>query len=192
MSTLAGLLKHRPEAGQAPSRNAASPMAGAASGAGGANGANGAGTNSATVSANDFLTLLVTEMKNQDPTANTDPNEYINQLVNVNSLEQLIDIDQTLNTALGSSPSTSKTGVSPRVATNASIASDSASPATGTQTPHAMSLSKATSAASTSQASATDGNLSGSQPTPAAIRVGHALAPHMRAFPARGTLLANQ
>jgi len=52
---------------------------------------------SATISANDFLTLLVTEMKNQDPTADTDPNEYINQLVQVNSLEQLIDINQTLS-----------------------------------------------------------------------------------------------
>lgn len=54
------------------------------------------GGNSANISANDFLTLLVTEMQNQDPTANTDPNEYINQLVQVNSLEQLISINQTL------------------------------------------------------------------------------------------------
>lgn len=57
-----------------------------------------------TISANDFLTLLVTEMKNQDPTAQTDPNEYINQLVQVNSLEQLIQINQNLNTALGGTP----------------------------------------------------------------------------------------
>jgi flagellar basal-body rod modification protein FlgD len=56
----------------------------------------------ATISANDFLTLLVTEMKNQDPTAQTDPNEYINQLVQVNSLEQLIQINQELSTAAGS------------------------------------------------------------------------------------------
>jgi flagellar basal-body rod modification protein FlgD len=53
-------------------------------------------TNSATISANDFLQLLVTEMQNQDPTADTDPNEYINQLVQVNSLEQLISINQDL------------------------------------------------------------------------------------------------
>lgn len=59
---------------------------------------NNANENSATISANDFLTLLVTEMKNQDPTADTDPNEYINQLVQVNSLEQLISINQTLLT----------------------------------------------------------------------------------------------
>lgn len=60
----------------------------------------GSSTEAATISANDFLTLLVTEMKNQDPTANSDPNEYINQLVNVNSLEQLISINQTLSGAL--------------------------------------------------------------------------------------------
>ncbi len=36
-------------------------------------------SDSDTISANDFLTLLVTEMQNQDPTADTDPNEYINQ-----------------------------------------------------------------------------------------------------------------
>ena len=54
------------------------------------------GSTAATITANDFLTLLVTEMKNQDPTAATDPNEYINQLVQVNSLQQLISINQTL------------------------------------------------------------------------------------------------
>ena len=59
---------------------------------------------SATISANDFLTLLVTEMQNQDPTANTDPNEYINQLVQVNSLEQLISINQTLTTDSTATP----------------------------------------------------------------------------------------
>src|SRR5579871_5782788 len=66
-----------------------------------------ASSDGATISANDFLTLLVTEMQNQDPTANTDPNEYINQLVNVNSLEQLISINQTLSTAIGSSTTSS-------------------------------------------------------------------------------------
>lgn len=57
--------------------------------------------NSAVVTANDFLTLLVTELKNQDPTANTDPNAYVDQLVQVNSLQQLIQINQ--NTT-GSAP----------------------------------------------------------------------------------------
>jgi flagellar basal-body rod modification protein FlgD len=55
---------------------------------------------SASITANDFLTLLVTEMKNQDPTANSDPNEYINQLVQVNSLQQLISINETLTSGM--------------------------------------------------------------------------------------------
>jgi flagellar basal-body rod modification protein FlgD len=69
-----------------------------------------ADTNSATVTANDFLQLLVTEMKNQDPTADTDPNEYINQLVQVNSLQQLIQINQDL-TPTGSSTAASGEGL---------------------------------------------------------------------------------
>jgi flagellar basal-body rod modification protein FlgD len=62
-------------------------------------------TGSTTVTASDFLQLLVAEMKNQDPTANTDPNEYINQLVQVNSLEQLVQINQDLGGTSGSSTS---------------------------------------------------------------------------------------
>ena len=46
------------------------------------------------ITSNDFLTLLVSELKNQDPTQPTDPNAYIQQLVGVNSLQQLIQINQ--------------------------------------------------------------------------------------------------
>lgn len=63
------------------------------------------------ISANDFLTLLVTELKNQDPTANSDPNQYVNQLVQVNSLEQLIQINETLtNSSTGGSTSAHSSG----------------------------------------------------------------------------------
>jgi len=86
----------------------AMPMTGPATGTGGtgstSSGSDSSSGDSATISANDFLTLLVTEMKNQDPTADTDPNEYINQLVQVNSLEQLIDINQTLAEATSAPP----------------------------------------------------------------------------------------
>ena len=63
--------------------------------------------NSSMITANDFLTLLVTELKNQDPTANTDPNAYVDQLVQVNSLQQLIQIDQNTTGTSGSQPATS-------------------------------------------------------------------------------------
>src|SRR5579859_6186265 len=57
----------------------------------------GTSTDNATITANDFLTLLVSELKNQDPTQPTDPSAYIQQLVGVNSLQQLIQINKGLS-----------------------------------------------------------------------------------------------
>ena len=96
MAAAAGILNHAMTAGQALTGKAATPMDSTTTGTSGTSSSSDASSDSATISANDFLTLLVTEMQNQDPTADTDPNEYINQLVQVNSLEQLIDINQTL------------------------------------------------------------------------------------------------
>jgi flagellar basal-body rod modification protein FlgD len=86
-----------------------SPAAAArnASQAAGAGAAQSSGSSS-TITANDFLTLLVSELKNQDPTQPTDPNAYIQQLVGVNSLQQLIQINQGL-TALESGVAASAT-----------------------------------------------------------------------------------
>ena len=91
----------------------------AASASSQANAAADASDSSATISANDFLSLLVTEMQNQDPTAQTDPNEYINQLVQINSLEQLISINQNLSTALGSTTTSQASAVSTAPASSA-------------------------------------------------------------------------
>ena len=55
-------------------------------------------TDPSDITSDDFLTLLVSELKNQDPTQPTDPNAYIQQLVGVNSLQQLIQINQGLTT----------------------------------------------------------------------------------------------
>ncbi|MGB9417910.1 MAG: flagellar hook capping FlgD N-terminal domain-containing protein [Acidobacteriaceae bacterium] len=49
---------------------------------------------------------MVTELKNQDPTANTDPNAYVDQLVQVNSLQQLIQIDQNTTGTTTPTPAT--------------------------------------------------------------------------------------
>jgi flagellar basal-body rod modification protein FlgD len=54
-----------------------------------------------TITSDDFLTLLVSELKNQDPTQPTDPTTYIQQLVGVNSLQQLIQINQGLTNLEG-------------------------------------------------------------------------------------------
>jgi len=118
MGAMAGILNQPYTAGQALTGAGRSPMASTATDNGSTDSSS---SSSAGISANDFLTLLVTEMQNQDPTANTDPNEYINQLVSVNSLEQLIDINQNLSTALGSSTSSSgSSSPSPGVVSSAS------------------------------------------------------------------------
>jgi flagellar basal-body rod modification protein FlgD len=103
MAAAAGISNHNETAAQALAAKTATPMAS------GTNSTSSSSDDSATITANDFLTLLVTEMKNQDPTASTDPNQYINQLVNVNSLQQLISINQTVTSAFSSSSSSAST-----------------------------------------------------------------------------------
>lgn len=74
---------------------------------------NNAVSGSSDITSDDFLTLLVSELKNQDPTQPTDPNQYITQLAQVNSLQQLISINQgigTLDDAITTPPSSPSTG----------------------------------------------------------------------------------
>jgi flagellar basal-body rod modification protein FlgD len=132
MAAMAGLLNHartasQALAGQGPLGSASNPMAAAQANA--TSSTNSSSGNSATISSNDFLTLLVTEMQNQDPTADTDPNEYINQLVQVNSLEQLISINQNLTTALGLPGGSSGSGSSSVPAVPGAAAGPPANPA---------------------------------------------------------------
>ena len=137
-----------------------------------------------TISANDFLTLLVTEMKNQDPTANTDPNEYINQLVQVNSLEQLIDINQNLSTALGDSSTGTTTSPTGKVVSSpgslngtsaAAVRANQPAQTTGS-TGAGSAESNATTAFHNVGAQTISGNLSVPGAAPAAHRVAQALS----------------
>jgi flagellar basal-body rod modification protein FlgD len=163
MGTATGIWNHAAVAGQAlPTANPMVNSTGSTDSS--------SGSDSATISANDFLTLLVTEMQNQDPTANTDPNEYINQLVNVNSLEQLISINQNLSTALGSSASGSA------VKTTAGPVSGAAA----TQQVGAGTTAASIRAARTAAAQYAPGNLGVPKANPAAQRVAQSLGgkPH--------------
>jgi flagellar basal-body rod modification protein FlgD len=153
---------------------------------------------SAIISANDFLTLLVTEMQNQDPTADTDPNEYINQLVSVNSLEQLISINQNLATALGDSTDSTQAAESTQAAGAVTPLTAKSPAATAANTNSAASAPKALEAAQSaltiadtssqsavlpSLANLSTGNLSVPAANPAATRVAHALDGRTRAQP---------
>src|SRR5208283_1814008 len=138
MAAAAGVLNHQTTSlAEALKAKAAAPMDNSTSAASGSSGSDSSTSGNATISANDFLTLLVTEMQNQDPTADTDPNEYIDQLVNVNSLEQLIDINQTLSTDLGSTSSSTTTSSSSQVARTATGVAGASSGAGTTQSPAA-------------------------------------------------------
>lgn len=123
-----------------------------------------------TISANDFLTLLVTEMKNQDPTAQTDPNEYINQLVQVNSLEQLIQINQNLTTALGGTDTDGSGSASGQAVKGSAIV------ATSGQTEQTTGDTRRALVPDPRERPAMAGNLGVPQPIPAAQRLAQALS----------------
>ena len=64
------------------------------------NASNSASTSSSTstnaINPNDFMTLLVAEIQNQDPTQPMDPTTFMSQLVQLNQLEQVTDINQVV------------------------------------------------------------------------------------------------
>ena len=57
-----------------------------------------------------FMQLLITQLQNQDPLSPMDPSTFVNQLVGVNSLDQLTQINQVLQSTLGSSNTTNAGG----------------------------------------------------------------------------------
>src|ERR1700689_3841958 len=58
-----------------------------------------------------FLTLLVSQLQNQDPLNPTDSNTFVSQLTSFSQLEQLINIDQnTTSMAASVSPTTATPG----------------------------------------------------------------------------------
>lgn len=147
---------------------------------GGSGSSSNSSTSTATITANDFLQLLVTELQNQDPTANTDPNEYVDQLVQVNSLQQLIQMNQTMDG--GPTLTGASSGVLQQLQQlNQSVSSDSAS---GSSSDIAA---QDTASGKVSSKAVTGGNLSpvtNGKMQSAAETVANALAP--QANPAAG------
>ena len=153
MAAISAVLNHNTPAAQALAGANATPKAAASA----SSSSSSNDSSASTITSNDFLTLLVTEMKNQDPTATTDPNEYINQLVNVNSLEQLISINQTLTTDLA--PSSSASGSAPNAQASSLTESGAKSLAT-TQPATSGSSTTVPDAISAAAAKLAPGNLS--------------------------------
>lgn len=178
----AGILNHSATSAQPLAETRVSPMANTTNTSASSSNSS---ASSAGISANDFLTLLVTEMKNQDPTAQTDPNQYVNQLVNVNSLEQLININQTLTNAFGSSSTgTSATGTAQAAQANrtesiaAQTGQNSSSTNASTVQPAPSTNPAADSVLQALNTRIVSGNLSAPLTNPSAQSIGHALDGH--------------
>lgn len=60
-----------------------------------------------------FLTLLVSQLQNQDPLDPVDSTQFVSQLTSYSQLEQLIDIHQNTNTLAAADTSTPSTGSTP-------------------------------------------------------------------------------
>lgn len=65
--------------------------------------ANQSAAQSATINYNEFLTLLVTELKNQDPTQPMDPTQQVSQLASFSAVEQQVQTNSTLSSLLSNS-----------------------------------------------------------------------------------------
>ena len=58
---------------------------------------------SAFVSQNTFLTLLITQLKNQDPMDPQDSSQFVSQLAQFSSLEQMTSLNKSITSVLESS-----------------------------------------------------------------------------------------
>lgn len=63
----------------------------------------GASGNNGFVSQNTFLTLLITQLKNQDPMNPQDSSQFVSQLASFSSLEQMTQVNTKMETVLENS-----------------------------------------------------------------------------------------
>lgn len=82
---------------------------------------------SASVGYNDFLQLLIAQMKNQDPTSPTDMAQYMSQFAQLSSVEQAIQTNAKLDTLLSTSAMSQAEGLIGRTAAFTSEDGQSAS-----------------------------------------------------------------
>ncbi len=63
---------------------------------------------SASTDSQDFMRLMIEQLKNQDPMDPMKSQEFTSQLAQINSLEQLISLNQNLSTFIGSGQARSR------------------------------------------------------------------------------------
>lgn len=81
-----------------------------------------------------FLTLLVSQLQNQDPLSPTDSTEFVSQLTSYSQLEQLIGIHQNTTTLAGASSTGSTATGTTTTGTTTSGTTTSGTTTSGTNT----------------------------------------------------------
>jgi flagellar basal-body rod modification protein FlgD len=111
-----------------------------------------------TTTGTTFLNLLVKELQNQDPTAPMDSTAMVGQMISLNSLDQLISINQVLSTATGSKASTSTGHIVGATGTGTSGSTASASAAQAAERTALLSDSQSAGAIQNASQNALDPN----------------------------------
>lgn len=112
----------------APTQTPKSLVTNASTGTSGTNGSSGSSSDASSLE-DTFLNLLVTELQNQDPTAPVDPTEMVTQMVSLNSLDQLISINSTLQSISGTGSTTGTPTTDLATSHGAQLATAPANPA---------------------------------------------------------------
>lgn len=113
-------------------QTASSPHAATSGSSGAGSGSAGLMGGSSTNLQDTFLSLLVTELQNQDPTSPVDPTQMVGQMVSLNQLNQLIAMNQTLTSIAGGTAATSSSA-STAATTKAQVGSGDTSGSSGSQ-----------------------------------------------------------
>jgi flagellar basal-body rod modification protein FlgD len=108
------------------------------------------------LNANSFITLLTTELQAQDPLNPMDPTQFVDQLTSLNSLQQLIQIQQDLAPSSGA-PVTGTAGTSGPGAGSGTPGNVPTGNATGVT--HANAISRIAAALQAPGAGGSSGNL---------------------------------
>jgi flagellar basal-body rod modification protein FlgD len=102
---------------------------GSAGGTGGANGANGSSSggiqNAATLGGTDFLTLMLAQLKNQDPTSPVDSNTFLSQLAALSEVQGINGLNSSFSTLSSSLTSGQALQASSLLGHQALVTSDS-------------------------------------------------------------------
>jgi flagellar basal-body rod modification protein FlgD len=72
------------------------------------------------LSESSFMTLLAAELQNQDPTQPMDPTEFVTQLAQLNELESVMQIQQSVSQIASTLTSSQSSGTSSQTSSLAS------------------------------------------------------------------------